>query len=290
MIKQAICKKLKSNTGASLSIALLLFLVCTVLGSVILKSGTAASGRVSDMAAADARYYSVTSAADYLADAITTVHVEATPTQAAHDVRRTVSIERKAVTTTEETSSYVNEAWGDPVNTGRSVNYSIPAVTDNSSTGTANAETILTAAVNDIFFGGSPQATEACWSKDNPSIENADNSGAYQKEYDFSLTFTNGTGGSERDDLTVYVNEVIKKNGDLVLTVSDAQDAGDAGYRMQMLFVLTSKTHTGSTSRTTSDTTGTKETDDLKLIETTKTTETKTTTCYWTLAEIRKVN
>lgn len=62
--------KLKSNIGASISFALLLFLVCAVVGSVVLAAGTAASGRISELAEADQRYYSVTSAAELLKDTL----------------------------------------------------------------------------------------------------------------------------------------------------------------------------------------------------------------------------
>ena len=61
-------RKLKSENGASLSFALLLFLVCAVVGSVILTSGTAASGRLSRLRDMDARYYSVNSAAYLIRD------------------------------------------------------------------------------------------------------------------------------------------------------------------------------------------------------------------------------
>ncbi len=60
-------RKLRSRTGASITFALLLFLVCTLIGSVILAAGTAAAGRVSKLNEMDQRYYSVTSAADLLA-------------------------------------------------------------------------------------------------------------------------------------------------------------------------------------------------------------------------------
>ncbi len=58
--------KLRSRRGASISFALLLFLVCAVVGSVVLVAGTAAAGRISQAAEADQRYYSVTSAAELL--------------------------------------------------------------------------------------------------------------------------------------------------------------------------------------------------------------------------------
>lgn len=59
-------RKLRSDCGASMLLALLLFLVCAVAGSVILASGTAAAGRVSELAEMDQRYYAVVSAAEAL--------------------------------------------------------------------------------------------------------------------------------------------------------------------------------------------------------------------------------
>ena len=58
--------KLKDQTGASITYALLLFLVCAVVSSVVLAAGTAASGRMSKSVENDQRYYSVSSAAGYL--------------------------------------------------------------------------------------------------------------------------------------------------------------------------------------------------------------------------------
>lgn len=61
-------KKIRSQTGASLTFALLLFLVCAVVGSVVLTAGTAAAGRMSKISEMDQRYYSVNSAAKLLID------------------------------------------------------------------------------------------------------------------------------------------------------------------------------------------------------------------------------
>ena len=63
-------KKLRSQTGASLTFALLLFLVCAVVGSAVLVAGTAAAGRMSKIAEMDQRYYSVNSAARLLIELI----------------------------------------------------------------------------------------------------------------------------------------------------------------------------------------------------------------------------
>ena len=59
-------RKLNSRKGASITFALLLFLVCAVLSSVIIVAATAASGRMSKIAETDQRYYAVTSAAELL--------------------------------------------------------------------------------------------------------------------------------------------------------------------------------------------------------------------------------
>ena len=75
--------RLKSNTGASLSIALFLFLICSVLGAVLLTAATAAAGRLADLAEMDQRYYSVTSAAELVARELNgqSVTIERTKTQ-----------------------------------------------------------------------------------------------------------------------------------------------------------------------------------------------------------------
>ena len=71
-------KKLKSRKGASITFALLLFLVCAVVSSIVVVAGTAAAGRMSKLAEMDQRYYAVTSAVNLLRDEIdgTTVQVE----------------------------------------------------------------------------------------------------------------------------------------------------------------------------------------------------------------------
>lgn len=65
-----ILKKLKSNEGASITFALLAFLVCAVISAVLLASASAATGRLSNLAESDQRYYAVTSAAQLFCDAL----------------------------------------------------------------------------------------------------------------------------------------------------------------------------------------------------------------------------
>jgi len=91
---QAIKNKISSQRGASLTFALLIFLVCAVVGSVVLAAGTVASGRMSQIAETDQRYYSVNSAARLLISLI--------------DEKPVTIIETKM--NTESTSQYKDEA------------------------------------------------------------------------------------------------------------------------------------------------------------------------------------
>lgn len=63
-------RKLNNQKGASITWALLIFLVCAVVGSVVLVAGTVAAGRMSKLAESDRRYYAVTSTAGFLRDAL----------------------------------------------------------------------------------------------------------------------------------------------------------------------------------------------------------------------------
>ncbi|WP_130836547.1 hypothetical protein [Lachnoclostridium sp. Marseille-P6806] len=63
-------RKLESESGATLLMALLFFVLCAAVGSVILTAATIASGRISALAQSDQRYYNTASAADVLATQI----------------------------------------------------------------------------------------------------------------------------------------------------------------------------------------------------------------------------
>ena len=69
-MKNKIQKKLRSQTGASITFALLLFLVCAVLCSVIITAATVAAGRISRIAETDQKFFAVSSASEFLKDMI----------------------------------------------------------------------------------------------------------------------------------------------------------------------------------------------------------------------------
>ena len=103
-------RKLKNQTGASITFALLLFLVCAVLSSVIIVAATAASGRMSKIAETDQRYYAVTSAAELLKnlfkephDTVSVVEVIETP----YTITYTDGVADPPVTGTPVTKVYI---------------------------------------------------------------------------------------------------------------------------------------------------------------------------------------
>ena len=62
--------KLRSRKGASITFALLAFLVCAVISAVLLASASASAGRLSGLVKSDQRYYAVTSAAQLFCDSL----------------------------------------------------------------------------------------------------------------------------------------------------------------------------------------------------------------------------
>lgn len=60
--------KLSSQAGASITFALLLFLVCAALSAVVLVAATTSAGRIKNIAESDQKYYAVMSAAELVND------------------------------------------------------------------------------------------------------------------------------------------------------------------------------------------------------------------------------
>lgn len=62
--------RIRSNSGATILLALLFFLLCAMAGSIILSAGSAAAGRISGLKESEQAFYSVTSAAQVMRDEI----------------------------------------------------------------------------------------------------------------------------------------------------------------------------------------------------------------------------
>ena len=67
-MKKTILAKLKSDSGASLMAALLFFIMCATVGSIILAAATASSGRLAGLKRNEQAHYAVNSAADLFSE------------------------------------------------------------------------------------------------------------------------------------------------------------------------------------------------------------------------------
>ena len=79
-MKNLITKKLKSSSGASLSFALLFFIMCATIGSIILVAATTASGRLKNLQEDDQTYFATSSAAELVEDMMSEAEVSITLT------------------------------------------------------------------------------------------------------------------------------------------------------------------------------------------------------------------
>lgn len=69
-MKKTILAKLKSDSGASLMAALLFFIMCATVGSIILAAATASSGRLAGLQRDEQAHYAVNSAASMFSEVI----------------------------------------------------------------------------------------------------------------------------------------------------------------------------------------------------------------------------
>ena len=180
-MKKRIMNKLRSQTGASISFALLLFLVCAVLCSVILTAVTAASGRMSNLAETDQRYYAVTSAAELLKDLFD---------------EETVKIEK--ITTGKREETYKNGSVSSSTTYGN--DYSLKLNSEVVNDSSPSFSSIVTDAAYKYFKG--------------------EESGDFSPQSPYSLKIEPDIDGNT-DSLAVDIKEVIDSNGNITLTVGD---------------------------------------------------------------------
>ena len=281
--------KLRSQTGASITIALLLFLVCAVIGSVVLAAGTTAGGRFSELSEMDQRYYSVTSAAELLGKEL--------------DGQK-VTIVRTRKNTKTETTPYIIDTTSD-VNTVTAGNkgtidkydFSTIAFENTDTTNTSfsrvstdidgsstdfkgdssspNPETeksLLTACALSLLFGGNP-----C----NTNVAMSYTMGNSLSQTDFTLTHGNG-----KEDLKISGKYELKNDGTLIFTFWNDNDSDPYTMRLTMNAAVKESEETSSSSNSVKD-----ETDPsvaFKEIVTTTTTTTKTSEITWTFGGIEK--
>ncbi len=254
--------KASSQTGASITFALLLFLVCAVVGSVVLVSGTSAAGRLSKIAEYDQRYYAVTSTAQLLADKLDNY---------------TVTVVQKSEETIEKTAVYTYDSEG--VVTSRTMTVSSDTVAYSSdiegSDGRASAslgQSILRDAALYLIFDPDVTynfASQAAYESNYPAL-------SADKQITLNITHA-APSGISADALAVDAVMTIHPGGDINIKLSNASGSANEKYELTMSLKPDIKRDFSN------DSTVTRPDDDS---ETTVNTSTKTTVIKWTVKDI----
>ena len=259
-------RKLKSKTGASLSMALLLFLVCAVIGAVVLTAATAAAGRASKMAESEQRYFSVTSAGELLVNEL---------------CGKPVTIVRTKETVTEVTTEYDddgnkikdNSTETEPTDTfTTTINDNYYDTDDGTDEIDISNMSFLTARAASLLFG------------DKLELKNA-----FDCSFSESVTSDSGEFNIILNDDENELSEVsagynLISDGTLLITL----ESGDDNDKYTLVLTLKASFNEEESSTTTDDIIGVEQQADNGFSETKKitTTTVKTSTVTWSVIGI----
>ena len=200
-------KKLKSESGASISFGLLIFLICAVVCSIVLTAATAAAGRMSKVAQYDQQYYSLVSAAELFKEQLN---------------GKTVTI--VSVKSESSVVTYTNETPAEPVPVGEA------------ETKVYLLEDLSAAEITDGMLDSRVQIEGSDASGTALRYKSMANDAA--AVYALSETFTSrtlelesDTAGAlelDADPLAVQINETIKNGADIALVLKNGNDSADA--------------------------------------------------------------
>lgn len=289
MLRLNVVTKAKNRIGASLSMAMLLFLVCAVIGAVVLTAGTAAAGRLSRMAEMDRRYYSVTSAAELLADKLTgtTVTIERTRAYTEETVKSyTVGLDAEGNesvtengTSVSRSATYSTKVNGSLIAADVTVD-SAGSATPVSNVGSAVSSSgfsFLTARAVNLMFCGSPCNTDA-------AMDYSLSPGRAESAFAFTMAHTSNA--VSVDSLGVKGTCTMKNDGTIVIRLMD--DGAKDNYVLLVTLVPhideSTKTESGGGDSPTVARSGSEMTQTLRSTLTV----TKTSSVYWTLGSITK--
>ena len=252
--------KLSSRTGASISFALLLFLVCAVLCSVILTAATASAGRMSGIAENDQRYYAVTSASELLKDMIG---------------GKTVSIVK--VTKSYSTVTYVNDVPGMPdqnKDDNEETQYLIAG---------KSGDEIIPA---DDFIDGNkiPNGPEKTGVVNDAAYKCFNKQTAEDRKLSMSSWLKNG----DKDPLKVTITESIGSDGTIKLTVCNGST--DKEFKQELVFDLKVETGGSVKNEMMPAKNYTESGNDISYTVTTVTTETEIRSYTWSLASVKTLS
>ena len=278
-------RKLSSERGASLSFALMLLLLGTVVGVILLQSATAAAGRVSRLAAADARYYSVNSAADMIVDTI----AQAGTQTVVQTYRQTCTVITEL---NENKFNFIFPVQGTPV-------YSDPDITAayNGENVTRGKAMVMDWVLDKVFGAGSTVFNdENAWNrglgspvKSGPLTEN------HIHVYELNLSAPEDS-GMNTANLQVRMQVTVSEEGGLEIELSNVDEQKKDIYRVRLVYAADVKEQRTSYESAPVKTIVTSDTVPegyiSQKIETTVTTtnKTKTTTLSWSLIDRKELS
>ena len=267
--------KLRSQTGASITFALLLFLVCATLCSVIITAATAASGRMSNMAETDQRYYAVTSAAELMKDVIKE-----------HPAVSVVKVEKSWTNTTYENGIVTGTAdAGVPDGETASAVY---IVVDKKAGEITESDLVAANNVENTSFTIDTIQEDAARRVFNADETKMTGTILSSRGLNLSSTFSDGAGMSF-DALAVEISEKLEANGDIELTLFNkynskgAESSPGSQYRVVLIFGADKSVTTNTKTENVSST----PISENSYKVTTKTTTNTITTLTWTLTGIK---
>ncbi len=213
-------RKLQSQRGASITFALLIFLVCAVIGSVVLGAGTAAAGRISGLAKSDQRYYSVTSAARLIEEKYDGIEFVIDRYYTYDE-----TVNKGAATSTISNQKYTNKATIMRPGAASAETKTLPF--SNPST---EQDLFTYFALKYVYGENSPEGADG-WNS-NPGLSNK-----IEKEMIISVSDSDSGSSSSTgiDTLKVKVTATLKKNGSIQLDFVNADsDTNSKPFTLRM--------------------------------------------------------
>ena len=268
----AMKNKIQSQRGASITFALLLFLVCAVVSAVVIVASTTASGRMSSLPDIDQRYYAVNSAAELLRatlndKAITVIKEQTRTITKSYDKNGTMLDENTTYSTTQS-------------------KYYAGDYTKDSTVSVVNSSYSLLAATTDILTENEQLFEEESNGTSDPRVFPIPSSLTLTASGTLDMTGITITEQNALALLSVDIRESLSEDGTLTFYVSKSIDNNSTlGYTLRLVFepertenVVTKSKHGSPRER---DTVG-----NYKITD--EETRTKTIVYKWTLIGVNK--
>lgn len=256
-------EKLNSRSGATMLLALVFFLLCTVLASILLVASSAGSGRLGGIADNDARYYAVSSAAGLLRDGLENKPV-------------TVKLTKRTVTTTVTPYTVKNDGTtekGTPVSTPTHT-YSAVFSDAGDERPAVRGDSLLSDLALDLAAGTGIVNAQAAWTYGGLT-------GPQTRKLEISPSFD--------EALKVSADAVLESDGRLRITVSSAGEDEDS---FNLVLTFSADIQTESSRDAEQGTSSVAKNSETSFTETvvSESTETKTVTVCWTLTGVERIS